>query len=90
MKRSVNLLKQKQSMNEALDTLDKHVKQDPHVRILNKGNGWISVSPLRPQPDSINLNLVKNEIMNRWSMTNLLDILKEADLRVHVTDCCKP
>jgi len=76
----------RESMNKALDTLDKHVKQDSHVRILNKGNGWISVSPLRPQPESANLHLVKNEIMNRWPMTNLLDILKEADLRVHLTD----
>lgn len=76
----------KTKMNTALEKLDKSVKNDSKVRILNKGNGWISVSPLQAQAEPVNLNLVKAEVMKRWPMTNLLDILKEADLRVHLTD----
>ncbi|WJE55615.1 Tn3 family transposase (plasmid) [Bacillus cereus] len=76
----------KNSMNTALEKLNKHVKNENKVRILSKGNGWISVSPLQAQAEPVNLNLVKAEVMNRWPMTNLLDILKEADLRVHLTD----
>lgn len=76
----------KTNMNTALEKLDKSVKNDSKVRILNKGNGWISVSPLQAQAEPVNLNLVKAEVMKRWPMTNLLDILKEADLRVHLTD----
>ncbi|KXY39376.1 transposase [Bacillus cereus] len=76
----------KNSMNIALEKLNKHVKSDTKVRILSKGTGWISVSPLQAQDEPVNLNLVKAEVMNRWPMTNLLDILKEADLRVHLTD----
>ncbi|MBN8190577.1 Tn3 family transposase [Bacillus sp. NTK074B] len=76
----------KQSMHTALDKLDKSVKSDSSVRILSKGNGWISVSPIQPQKEPVNLNLIKAEVMKRWPMTNLLDILKETDLRVHLTD----
>ncbi len=76
----------KMNMNTALEKLDKSVKYDSKVRILSKGNGWISVSPLQAQAEPVNLNLVKAEIIKRWPMTNLLDILKEADLRVHLTD----
>lgn len=76
----------KTNMNTALEKLDKSVKNDSKVRILNKGNGWISVSSLQAQAEPVNLNLVKAEVMKRWPMTNLLDILKEADLRVHLTD----
>ncbi|MGM0854731.1 MAG: Tn3 family transposase [Bacillota bacterium] len=76
----------KQGMNTALEKLDKSVKNNSQVRILSKGNGWISVSPLQAQAEPVNLNLVKAEVMKRWPMTNLLDILKEADLRVHLTD----
>lgn len=76
----------KQSMNTALEKLNRSVKNNSKVRILSKGNGWISVSPLQAQAEPVNLNLVKAEVMKRWPMTNLLDILKEADLRVHLTD----
>ncbi len=76
----------KNNMNTALEKLNKSVKNDSKVRILSKGNGWISVSPLQAQTEPVNLNLVKAEVMKRWPMTNLLDILKEADLRVHLTD----
>jgi hypothetical protein len=43
------------------------------------------VSPLEPQPEPPNLEALKAELGRRWSMTGLLDILKEADLRIGFT-----
>ena len=51
-----------------------------------RGGGWISVSPLEPQPEPPNLKALKVELGRRWPMTGLLDILKEADLRIGFPD----
>lgn len=53
------------------------------------GNGRISISPFDPVPEPVNLSRLKAEIMKRWPMTSLLDILKEADLRVSFTGLFK-
>jgi hypothetical protein len=45
------------------------------------------VSPLAKQEDPLNLEYLKYEIRKRWWMTSLLDILKEVDLRIGITDC---
>lgn len=39
-----------QEMREALDTFDRGLPKNPHVKILEKGNGWIALSPLEAQP----------------------------------------
>lgn len=56
------------------------------VKIQEKNNGWIKVSPLEAQPEPINILHLKREIDQRWFMTSLLDILKEADLRIGFTN----
>jgi hypothetical protein len=33
-------------LRQALEELDQGLAKNPHVKILNKGNGWISLSPL--------------------------------------------
>lgn len=53
------------------------------MKILTKNNGCIRLSPFAALPDPPNLNRLKNEIEQRWSMTSLLDMLKETDLRVN-------
>lgn len=55
------------------------------VQISEKGNDWISLSSLVPQTKPVNLSRVKSELLGRWPMTSLLDILKETDLRVGFT-----
>jgi len=47
--------------------------------------GTIRLSPLEAQPEGANLLRLKTEIMGRWPMTSLLDMLKEVDLRIHFT-----
>lgn len=81
----------KREMTKALNKLDQGIPKNNKVRILTKGNGngRISISPFDPVPEPVNLSRLKAEIMKRWPMTSLLDILKEADLRVNFTELFK-
>ena len=71
-----------EKLTKSLVLLDKNIPKNPKVTISQKKNGWISVSPLTAQPEPPNLHLIKNEISKRWSMVNLLDVIKETFLRV--------
>jgi len=74
-----------QEMRNALAMLDKGLPRNSAVKILTKDNkGQISLSPLAPQPEPVNLARLKAELMRRWPMTSLLDMLKETDLRKDV------
>ena len=76
----------KQAMDEALKTLNDGLPKNPKVEILQKHKGSIRLTPLEKQPEPVNLLKIKSELTQRWSMTSLLDILKEADLRIGFTD----
>lgn len=73
-------------MVEALETLDRGLAENPHLRILKRGGGRIALAPLEKQEEPLGLLALKTEIGQRWPMTNLLDMLKEADLRVGFTE----
>jgi TnpA family transposase len=73
-------------LREALETLDRGMAKNPHVKILDKSNGWIALSPLDAQPEPVGLAALKAELVQRWPMTGLLDILKETELRVNFTE----
>jgi TnpA family transposase len=76
----------RQQMIVALTTFDQALpKLSSQVRILDKKGGWISLTPLTAQPDPHNLRKLKAEISKRWGVTSLLDILKEAELRIGFT-----
>ncbi len=72
-------------MAAALAALDRAMPTNTGVQILPRDNGWIKVSPLDPLPEPQNLARLKGEIGRLWPMTSLLDMLKEADLRVDFT-----
>jgi len=75
-----------QQMRSVLDSLDRAMpKLAPKVHLSNKNGGWIHLSPLEAQSEPKYLRKIKAEIQRRWGMTNLLDILKEADLRIDFT-----
>ena len=78
-------------MRESLQTLDAGMPGNPLVQISRKRkkDGWITVTPFDPQPEPPNLTTIKAEIVATWPMTNLLDILKEADLRLGFSDALK-
>jgi TnpA family transposase len=72
-------------MTEALATFDSGLATNPDVRILKRGGGRIALTPLEKQEDPTGLAALKTEIGHRWPMTSLLDMLKEADLRIGFT-----
>lgn len=73
----------RQEMIDALTSFDHALpKLSDQVRILDKKGGWISLTLLTAQPEPQNLRKLKTEIVRRWGVTSLLDILKEAALRI--------
>ncbi len=74
-----------QQMSDGLAQLDKGIPKNKPVKILTKNNGWIKLSPFSALPEPLNLKRLKTEIEQRWSMTSLLDMLKETDLRINFT-----
>ena len=76
-------------MREALGTLNAGLKKNPAVRISAKSGGWITLTPLDKQPDPPSLAAFKAELNATWPMTSLLDMVKEADLRLNFTEALK-
>jgi TnpA family transposase len=78
-------------MREALQVLDAGMPGNRRVRIDRKRgkDAWITVTPFDPLPEAPNLTAVKAETVATWPMTSLLDMLKEADLRLSFTDMLK-
>ncbi len=74
-------------MEAALTAFDRTLPTNPKVKILTtkKGKGRFSVSPLEAQIEPPNLIRLTADLVKRWPMTNLLDILKEVELRVGIT-----
>lgn len=75
----------RQQMHNALVTFNDNLPSNDRVGITERNGGWISLTPLDPLPEPPQLIEVKREIARLWSMTSLLDILKETDLRVDFT-----
>lgn len=76
-------------MRDGLSLLEQGLPKNQHVQILSKSDGWIALSPLDAQPEPPSLLMLKSELSGRWPMTSLLDMLKEADLRVQFTETFK-
>lgn len=77
----------KATMVNSLDTLDSGMPKNSKVKISMKGNkSWITLSPSEPQQEPENLIKLKSEISKIWPMTNLLDVLKETDLMLDITN----
>ena len=72
-------------MEAALEDLDRGQPRNPHLLIRERGKGRIRLSPLPRQPEPPNLDALRADVAGRWPMTGLLDILKEADLRLGFT-----
>lgn len=51
-----------------------------------RGKRWITLSPLPAQPQPKHLPRLKTEIIRRWGITGLLDMLKESAVLTGWTD----
>jgi len=71
---------------DALRALDRRMPRISGVRLDPRHRHPIIVRPLDPQPEPPGLGAIKAELGRRWPMTGLLDVLKETDLRVGLTE----
>src|SRR5262249_35517290 len=65
---------------------DAALPRNPKAALRAQGPNTIKVSPLDPQPEPPTIVRLKAELIRRWPMTSLLDVLKETDLRVGFTE----
>ena len=79
----------RENMCKSLSSLNKSIPGNKQVRIFANNKNHISLSPLAEQPEPVNINRLKGRIQITRPMTGLLDILKEADLRIGFTECFK-
>jgi Tn3 transposase DDE domain len=80
------IAKVQQDMREALSQFDRGLPRNPKVRLRTSGDNRIVLTPLEAEPEAPRLGRLKAEVLRRWPMTGLLDILKEADLRIGFTE----
>ena len=74
---------QKRQMQEALDMFDRELPKNKNVEITKRNDKpWIKLFKLKPQPEPKNLVALKAEIGRRWGQLFLLDVFKEAALRI--------
>lgn len=79
-----------QDLEKHLALFNKSLPKNQKVKITKKKNkAWIKLSPLKPQLEPYNIQLLKQEILETWPSTSLLDVLKEVDLRVDLTSSLK-
>ncbi len=68
-------------LRSSLEMLNENIKTNSKVKILQKKGGRISLSPAKPQEEPQNIIAMKKDLMQRWPMTGLIDMLKETELR---------
>ena len=71
-------------MEQALTELNGTIKTNDKVKITSTGK--IKLTPLKPQLPPVNLEKLGDELEERWPQTTILDIFKEAELRIGFTD----
>ena len=75
------------NMKSAIGELNDTILSNLKVRFSQAGK--IIVTPLKAEPTPPNLELLAEELERRWSMTKLLDVLKETEFRTGFTHCFK-
>lgn len=73
------------AMREWLTRLNTGLPSNSKVRLRKQGKNLIHLTPLDRQPEPQNMAALKREIGRRWSDVELIDIIKEVDLRLNFT-----
>ncbi|MBA4319780.1 MAG: Tn3 family transposase, partial [Flavobacterium sp.] len=80
--------KLKEEMYQHIKKFDQDLPKNEFVRITKKkGKTWILLTPLQKIEEPKVIQNIKEAILSKWSIIDLLDILKEVDLRENFTDC---
>ncbi|PRP68684.1 DDE transposase [Chromobacterium amazonense] len=69
------------TMQHWLTTLNDGLSSNPKLKLRPQGKNRIHLSPLEKQAEPPNTAALKREIGQRWSDVELIDIIKEVDLR---------
>jgi TnpA family transposase len=79
----------KNQLTTALTSFERFMAKKPKDVAIGtrRGKGWITLSPLPKQPEPKHLPRVKTEILRRWGIIGLLDILKETAMLTSCLDC---
>ena len=73
----------KDDLHKNLQHFNNSILSNKKVKIIEKKKeGRIKVSPSAPQAEPVNLKALQRTISRHWTTINLLDLLKEADLRI--------
>ena len=62
---------------KALTLLDGSLPKNPHVKIQQKGHGWIALSSLDAQPEPVNLSELKSEILKALADLSWLRLIMD-------------
>lgn len=73
------------AMREWLKRVNDGLPNNPKVRLRKEGKNLIHVTPLDRQAEPPNTAALKREIGRRWAEVDLIDIVKEVDLRLNFT-----
>ena len=73
------------NMRQWLATFSDGLPDNPKVKLREQGKNRIHLSPLDRLDEPPNTAALKREIGRRWSEVELIDIIKEVDLRVNFT-----
>lgn len=80
----------KDEMRTQLGVLNDGLPHNTEVRFCKRrGKSWITLTPLSAQPSPDNIHRLKTELQSKWPMTNLLDMVKETELRLGMTSAFK-
>ena len=69
-------------MHEQLAAFDAEILQNPYVSLSDHAGHWIKLSPLPAQVEAPFLSHLHRDVGRTWGMVDLLDMLKETDLRL--------
>jgi TnpA family transposase len=76
----------RKTMRDELEALEQGLPRNLYVKLRQAGKNRICLTPVDARPEPPNLNSLKSEIFRRWGTTSLLDVFKEADLRIHFSE----
>lgn len=76
----------REELTQSLEEFNRTLPDNPKVKIVTKKGGHrFRVTRFKPLDDPENLVFLKREVFARWEDTSLLNVLKETDLRVKLT-----
>jgi hypothetical protein len=76
----------KTELHDKLKLLNETIPYNKKVKIVNQDGGHIKISPYDPQAEPVNIEKLHQAIKKEYGTINLIDILKESDLQIELTN----